>query len=126
MTESADAQALGALSRFLISDSSVGETLQRVVDITARTVTPAAFVGISMLDDRDRVTTAVHSDVQATEIDQPQYDAGRGPCLDSWRTRTVVRVDDVAGDGLARYPEFSRACLDRGDQEHLLLAAGRR
>lgn len=114
MNERADAEALGALTGFLISDSSVGDTLQRVVDIAARGVPPAAFVGITMLDDHEEVTTAVYSDVESPEIDERQYDTGRGPCLDAWRTRTVVRVDDTAGEGMDRYPEFARTCLDHG------------
>jgi GAF domain-containing protein len=106
------ADALTALSRFLVADASIGDTLQRVTDITADAIGPAKFVGISMLDEAGKATTAIFTDRDSPEIDAAQYRTGRGPCLDAWRTKATVRVDDIEGD--ATYPEFSRAALAHG------------
>ena len=48
-----------------------------------------------MLDGNERPTTAVFTDEQAPEIDQAQYDTGCGPCLDAWRTKHNIRLDDL-------------------------------
>ena len=107
-------EALDALSRFLVADASIGDTLQRVAEISVDAVPCAVMAGITMLDEREQATTAVFTDAGAPEIDQAQYDTGRGPCLDSWRRREVVRLDDVDGDGAADYPEFADACREHG------------
>lgn len=120
--------ALGALSSFLIADASLGETLQRVADITQETVPNAAFVGLTMLDERERVTTAIFTDEESPEIDRSQYESGRGPCLEAWRTKRVVRIDDIERDGAERYPEFADACKAHGVRSTLsmpLIAADR-
>lgn len=107
------AEALKALSQFLVAESSIGETLQRVADITSDAVAPASFVGLSMLDDQGKPTTAIFTDPDSPEIDQAQYASGRGPCLEAWRTREVVRIDDLA-DGMQDFPEFIEAAATKG------------
>jgi GAF domain-containing protein len=114
MSRSSLTEALDALSRFLVADASIGDTLQRVADIAVEAVPAAAMAGITMLDGDERATTAVFTDAGAPEIDQAQYDSGRGPCLDAWRHRTVVRLDDVDDERAAPYPEFADACREHG------------
>ena len=121
MSEEVAAEAMEVLSRFLVADTSLGDTLDRVAALTVGAVPAAAFVGIALLDEEQRVTTAVFTDEQAAQIDQAQYDEGRGPCLDAWREKRIVRLDDVAVDGMAAYPAFSQACLDHGIHSTLSL-----
>lgn len=123
MSEEVAAEAMEVLSRFLVADTSLGDILTRVAELTVGAIPAAAFVGIAMLDDAERVTTAISTDEQAPQIDQAQYDEGRGPCLDAWREQRIVRLDDVAVavDGMAAYPAFSQACLDHGIHSTLSL-----
>jgi GAF domain-containing protein len=95
--------------------------VDRVAALTVGAVPAAAFVGIALLDESERVTTAIFTDEQAPQIDQAQYDEGRGPCLDAWRQKRIVRLRDVAVDGMDAYPAFSRACLDHGIHSTLSL-----
>ena len=113
-------QALSALGQFLVADVPIGDTLQRVADLSVEAVTGASFAGLAMLDDREQPTTAVFTDEQAPEIDQAQYDTGRGPCLDAWRTRTTVRLDDLE-EVPSEYQEFAQACLEHGIRSTLSL-----
>jgi GAF domain-containing protein len=106
-------QALSALAQFLVADASMGDTLRRVADLSVDAVSGASFAGVAMLDDHERPATAVFTDEQAPEIDQAQYDTGRGPCLDAWRTRTTVRLDDLE-QVPPDYEEFAQACLEHG------------
>lgn len=114
------AEALRALSQFLVADAPFGDTLQRVAEISVEAVPGARFAGITMLDEEERATTAVFTDQEAPAIDQAQYDAGRGPCLDAWRRKAVVRIDDMRSTS-PEYAEFARACLDRGVRSSLSL-----
>jgi GAF domain-containing protein len=111
---------LHVLARFLVADAPVGDTLRRVVELSVEAVPTACFAGLTMLDDDERATTAVFTDDRAPEIDAAQYRAGRGPCLDAWRTRSTVRLEDLARS-CATYPEFSQACLERGIRSTLSL-----
>lgn len=105
--------ALRALATFLITDAPVGETLQRVARLTTDALQGAEIAGIAMLGADGRPTTGVYTDETSPEVDQAQYDSGRGPCLDAWRERRTVRVDDMAAVA-DRYPEFSRLALKYG------------
>jgi GAF domain-containing protein len=115
------ADALVALSQFQVADVTVGDTLHRLAEISVGAVAPAAFLGMSMLAEDGHPTTAVFTDPASPEIDQAQYQEGKGPCLDAWRQGTNVRLDDVE-DARDRYPAFSAACRERGIRSTLSLA----
>ncbi|HEV2809113.1 MAG TPA: GAF and ANTAR domain-containing protein [Acidimicrobiales bacterium] len=120
-------EALHALSQFLVADVPIGDTLRQVADISVAALPNVAFVGITMLDSDERPTTAVFTDEQAREIDQAQYDTGRGPCLDAWRTKRPIRLDDLDRVD-ADYGEYASACMGHGIQSTLsmpLIAADR-
>jgi GAF domain-containing protein len=113
MPSDASAQALQALSQFVVSKTSMGDTLLRVSQITTEALPAADMAGISMLGDDGRPTTGIFTDDEAPEIDSAQYESGRGPCLDSWRTRSVIRLDDIES-AKATYPEFADAAKAHG------------
>jgi transcriptional regulator with GAF, ATPase, and Fis domain len=92
----------------------------RVAQITRDAIPAAEIVGISMLDDRGRPATAVYTDEASPEMDASQYEENRGPCLDAWRQKRVVRIEDIA-DAADEYPKFSRAAADHGISSTLSL-----
>lgn len=100
--------ALEALSRFLIGDARLDETLAVVSGLAVEALPAAAFAGLSMWEG-DRVATRVSTDPESPAIDESQYASGRGPCLEAFRTGRVVRADDLSAD--VRWPEFQAACL---------------
>ena len=113
--------ALRALATFLVTDAPVGETLQRVATVATGAIEGAEIAGISMLGPGGSPTTRIYTDETSPDVDQAQYDSGRGPCLDAWRERRTVRIDDMA-DATDIYPEFARAALDHGIPSVLSLA----
>ena len=119
MSTDASAQALSALSQFVISKTSMAETLLRVSQITTDALPAADMAGISLLGEDGRPTTGIFTDPEAPEIDAAQYASGRGPCLDSWRLQEIVRIDDM--DGAEDYPEFAAAARAHGVQSTLSL-----
>jgi len=108
------------LSQFLVSTSSVGDTLQRVAEITTQALPAAKMAGISMLSEKGKPTTTIFTDEESPQIDASQYESGRGPCLDAWRQQRVVRIDDMAL-AASEYPEFSATAQEHGVQSTLSL-----
>lgn len=126
MFSEAPAQALRALSQFLVSFRSMGDTLLEVSRITVDAVPAAEMAGITMLGERGVPITAVFTHPDAPEIDAAQYESGAGPCLDAWRERRVVRLEDVSSVA-DRYLAFAKAAASHGVESVLslpLVAAG--
>ncbi len=116
----AGSDALAALSRFLVAQSSMGDTLLRVSEITLDALPAAAMASITMMGDDGKPTTSVFTDQAAPEIDAAQYSSGEGPCLDSWRQGKVVRLDDLEDTGGA-YSAFVSAAQAHGIMSTLSL-----
>ena len=104
-------QSLAELSRFFIGDKTLIDTLHRVAALAVEGIEPADFCGLTMLID-GKPRTSVFTDVVAPEIDQAQYDAGSGPCLDSFRTGEIFLIDSTVDEG--PWPEFREACRHHG------------
>ena len=111
MSETALAQSLNALARFVVGDNTVEETLQRVSELTVDAMPGADLVGITMIVD-GKPQTSVFTDSISPEIDQAQYDSGEGPCLDSFRHQRVETIESTSEVG--RWPEFRKAAADHG------------
>lgn len=112
--------AVRAVGRFLVADAPLGETLRRIADLAVEALPPAAAVGITMLDNQLRPTTAVFTDELAPAIDQGQYEDGDGPCLTAFTDSRVVRVDDTR-TVIDRWPRFSKDALEHGVSSTLSL-----
>ena len=120
MSSDARAQALNSLSQFLVANSSMGDTLLRVSQITIDAIPAAEMAGISMLGDDGTPTTTVFTDPEAPDIDAAQYRSGEGPCLDAWRDKRVVRVNDVKL-ATTDYADFSATAQQHGIESTLSL-----
>ncbi|MDH6238450.1 GAF and ANTAR domain-containing protein [Cryobacterium sp. CG_9.6] len=59
-----------------------------------------------------QVLASTNEESQLVEILQSQ--AGVGPCVDAYRTGTVVTIDDIASAESAQYPDFQTAALSQG------------
>src|SRR3954471_16452120 len=106
MTEEAKSplqRSLAQLSAFLVTDEGLGDTLTRVTSLAVESVPPAMFAGITMMVD-GRVSTQAFTDPTCPEIDQAQYESGHGPCLDAFKTGSLIVVEALDEDD--RWPEF--------------------
>jgi len=109
--ESPLAASLAALSRFFVGDGTVQDTLHRVADLTVEAVPAADLTGITMLVE-GRPRTAIFTDELAPEIDQAQYDAGNGPCLQAFRDQRITQIESTREPG--EWPEFRAAAAAHG------------
>lgn len=111
-------EALQSLSRFLVGDASVRDTLQQIVNLSTAAIAPATHCGITMLVE-DKVTTSVATDPEVQRIDRAQYEANSGPCLDAFRNSEVNGIPSTEHD--ERWPRFSAAAFAHGIRSTLSL-----
>src|SRR5918998_4291060 len=104
-------EGIAELSRLLVNEEALDDTLQRAADLACRNIRGADVAGGTLLRD-GRPTTAVFTDPTSPEIDSAQYETGVGPCLDAWRHQQVFRIGSTAEDG--QWPAFSQAALEHG------------
>ncbi len=57
-------------------------------------------------------TTAAFTGPVALHLDETQYDAGYGPCLDAGRASATVTIEDMATED--RWPQFTARALEQG------------
>jgi len=111
MSDSPLGEGLAALSRFLVGEDTVEETLHRVSELTVQAVPGADLAGITMLVEGRR-RTAVFTDELAPEVDQAQYDTGDGPCLDAFEQQGIFVIESTSEDG--PWPAFRQAAAEHG------------
>ena len=111
MAEGLITHALDTLRRGAPANEALRDTLTRIAHATVRSVN-ADMAALTLLDMSGRPATVAFTDDAAPELDQAQYDSGRGPCLEAARTGTLVRVDSV--DTERRWPEFATAARQLG------------
>ena len=109
--QSALAESLAALTRFLVGDGTVADTLDRIAHLGVAAVPPAEEVGITMLVD-GKVKTAFFTDPEVVDIDRAQYSSGEGPCLQAFRDGVPYRIDATRDD--TTFPAFSATCVEHG------------
>jgi GAF domain-containing protein len=96
-------ELLRDLSRVILVDRSLEDTLDEITGIAARGIPGAEAVSITLLRN-EKAFTAAYSGQMALEADELQYEQGYGPCMDAGRGGVVLRVDDMQTE--ERWPEY--------------------
>jgi GAF domain-containing protein len=103
--------AYGRLLTLLVDAPQIDAFLDEVVHLAADVVRPAAACGLTLPRDGQAVTVA-SSDPLAAQVDEIQYGADEGPCLDSLRTGDIVDVDDLVAE--SRWDRYRPHALTHG------------
>lgn len=101
------AESIRELAKSSSFETAMMDTLERIAHLAQAAVEPAVMVGLTM-EVGGAATTAVFTHDQVREIDEAQYEAGTGPCLDSYRNGVTCSVPSTLDDD--RWPSFSAAC----------------
>jgi GAF domain-containing protein len=110
--------ALADLSDVLTRTEDLGRVLQRSVEQVTRAIPGADMASVSVLrDDSATAETVASSSERVWAIDDDQYAAGDGPCLEAARTGRVVRVG--MEQAAERWPEFARSARAAGAASYL-------
>lgn len=111
-TEPADMSvALRALAGIVLGDTSFDAVLQRACEVTKQTVAGADEVSVTLIEE-GKPRTAASSGELALRVDESQYRAGYGPCLDAARNGEPVVVPDLTTE--ERWPDYVPAALEAG------------
>ncbi|NGY63213.1 GAF and ANTAR domain-containing protein [Lentzea sp. NEAU-D13] len=107
--------ALAMLRDGFSAEEPLDEVLQRLAETATRAIQDADAVTITVSPAQPR--TAAASDNTLIEVDEKQYGANRGPCLEAARTLHAVRA--VVGENKDTWPEFETAADQHGVRAYL-------
>lgn len=103
----------------MVLGQPLGEVLRSVADLVKATVPGADEVSVTLLEG-DRARSAAFTGDLAASLDERQYEAGFGPCLDAAQSGAHLRVDDTANE--TRYPDFARTAARQGVRSSISVA----
>jgi transcriptional regulator with GAF, ATPase, and Fis domain len=108
--------ALERLSDVLTEAEELEVMLDRVCRQVVHAIPDAHMSSILLLRGGEPHTAAATGE-DADRIDQAQYEAGQGPCIEAAKTGTLVRV--AVPDVAERWPEFAAAAGDAAMASYL-------
>jgi len=108
--------AFAQLGRIVLGEQPLESVLDQVVRI-ARQVLPVPTEASITLIAGDEPSTVAYTNDTALALDEWQYEAERGPCLDSAASGTLILIPDMTQD--ERWPRFSSAAVDGGVRSSL-------
>jgi GAF domain-containing protein len=109
-------RAFAELGRIKLSEADLNTVLSRVAEL-ARDVIPGADQVSVTLMSGSVAETAVYTGDLALALDEKQYDAGYGPCMDAAQATAVFVISDMATE--TRWPAFSANASAQGVRSSL-------
>jgi GAF domain-containing protein len=103
--------AFAELSKIMLGEQQLSQTLGRVAELAKQTLPGAAEVSVTLMDG-GKVSSVVFTGALAAQLDERQYESGFGPCMDAALTGATVTIPDTAAD--PTYPDFGRAARRQG------------
>jgi GAF domain-containing protein len=108
-------EALLELSRIVVGTQPLGAVMTRVAELAQACVPGADEVSVTLLEGKGR--TIAFTGRLAVDLDERQYDAGFGPCIDAADSGQVLRIDDTSDDDT--YPGFAEVAARSGVRSSL-------
>jgi GAF domain-containing protein len=96
-TEAAARRSLTELSRIALGGQPLSASLQRIAELAHDAVPGATAVSVSLVE-RDRVRSLGLTGPLAAALDERQYEAGFGPCLEACISGQPVLIEDTAAE----------------------------
>jgi len=103
--------AFVAVADTLIADYDVIDLLHTLVEACA-SVLDVQAAGLVLADDDGSLQLLASTSERTDFVEIMQLNAGTGPCIQCFRTGTVVAVADIASDG-GEWPDFQAAALQQ-------------
>jgi GAF domain-containing protein len=107
------------LTRMMIDEESVDDTLRRVAYLACKSPIGADAAGVTLQREGGPITPAYYGE-NAKLLDAAQYAADDGPCLTAYRTGETIRLDSIATES-GRWPAFAAQAAEHGVQSSLSL-----
>lgn len=96
----------------LTADYDLIDLLHTLVEVCAEVLDVDAG-GLVLTDDGGELQLLASSNESADLVEIMQLSSGEGPCIDCFRTGTIVSVEDIAESG-DQWPAFKAAALSQG------------
>jgi len=100
----------------MLGAQQLSETLTRVAELAKQTIPRAADVSVTLIEGGE-VSSIAFTGPLAAQLDERQYEAGFGPCMDAAISGATIAIGDTADS--PTYPDFARAAR-RHDITHTL------
>jgi GAF domain-containing protein len=104
-------EAFGRLGRIKLSQTDLTGVLRTIADVAVRTIPGAAEASVTLVRGSDAHTAAFTGGL-ARDLDEAQYEAGYGPCLDASATSATFSVPRTATE--TRWPKWAAEAAGRG------------
>jgi GAF domain-containing protein len=98
--------ALAELARIVVGADPPEQTLRRIAELAKQTLAGVKDVSLTVIEN-GRPRSVVFTGALAVDLDERQYEAGFGPCLDAAKTGQTIVVDTRVTE--TPYREFARA-----------------
>jgi len=96
----------------LVADYDVLDLLHTLVDESVG-ILDAAAAGLVLVDPAGDLQVMASTSEESQLVEVLQLEAGAGPCVDCFRTGTVVAIDDIAAQA-SQWPLFQSSALSQG------------
>jgi GAF domain-containing protein len=103
--------AFAELSKIMLGEQELSETLGRVAELAKQCIPGAVEASVTLLHE-DQVATVVFTGSLASQLDERQYEAGFGPCVDAALSGTTIAIEDT--EASPTYPDFARLARRQG------------
>ena len=108
--------AFAQLSRIKLSETSLRDVFQRVVDLAILTFPEGTEASVTVVHGKDAYTPASTGDL-ASALDGSQYELGDGPCVRAASAITIESVGDMATE--SRWSDWAARALEAGVRSSL-------
>ena len=112
------AAALLALGRIPLATRPLGEVLEQVARLAKDTIPGVDDASVTLIKDA-RPHTAAFTGPVAIDLDERQYKAGFGPCLDAAISGDRIVIKDMSAE--RTYKEFAQAAARQGVTQSISL-----
>jgi GAF domain-containing protein len=102
---------LSALNSIRFSSDPLAQVLEQVTTIAKRALVPEGETSITLVRS-GKAWTAAFTGQLALDLDERQYEAGYGPCVDSGVSGTTLHIKDMATED--RWPTYTPSALQLG------------
>ncbi|MGY1633506.1 GAF and ANTAR domain-containing protein [Geodermatophilus sp. SYSU D01186] len=103
--------AFAELAKIMLGAQPLSETLSRIAGLAQQTIPGVADASVTLVQD-GAVSTISFSGPLAAHLDERQYEAGFGPCVDAALSGRTIAIDDTADSDI--YADFGRLAHRHG------------
>ena len=103
--------AYAELAKIILNEQPLGVVMRRIAELAAEIIPGADDVSVTLIE-REQARSVAFTGPLAVALDERQYEAGFGPCMDAAVTGQLIQIDDTAVGG--DYPDFSRQAHRHG------------